>query len=58
MNLNNQSMGALLILVGFAALWALWSKQSPFQITRKAQDNIGGSASNESGGTTSNQQTP
>lgn len=29
--MNDQSMGALLILGGMAMLWAVWSERSPFR---------------------------
>jgi hypothetical protein len=29
--MNQQSMGALLILGGLAMLWAIWSQRSPFR---------------------------
>jgi hypothetical protein len=29
--MNDQSLGAILILTGLAMLWALWSKNSPFR---------------------------
>lgn len=43
-------MGALLIILGFAMLWAIWSDKSPFKINTEEPNFTGPKNTGPSGG--------